>query len=216
MEPKTRVLIMQQRLSTQVTWLGRKAALSYVLLITLVMIGTGLIALHEGATRFMLPFIIDDSSSYTQQLIEQARAAPSKESLEALSSELALLGRATSLERFTESKIPDQGAYYVTMPQRNQLLLVSHVLLGVFCLVVGLPVLASVPQAIHEGTSCLWRPLCGDRPDLRGAGADLYGLYPPTQHLCTPDSLVLVVDFWPVVHRRHCHGYASTAGKAHP
>ena len=83
MEPKTRVLIMQQRLSTQVTWLGRKAALSYVLLITLVMIGTGLIALHEGATRFMLPFIIDDSSSYTQQLIEQARAAPSKESLEA-------------------------------------------------------------------------------------------------------------------------------------
>lgn len=137
MEPKTRVLIMQQRLSTQVTWLGRKAALSYVLLITLVMIGTGLIALHEGATRFMLPFIIDDSSSYTQQLIEQARAAPSKESLEALSSELALLGRATSLERFTESKIPDQGAYYVTMPQRNQLLLVSHVLLGVFCLVVG-------------------------------------------------------------------------------
>lgn len=123
--------------STPVAWLGRKAALSYVLLITLVMIGTGLIALNEGATRFMLPFIMDDSGAYAEGLVQQARALPSQESLEAISSEIAFLSRATSMERFAKSRLPDQGIYYATMPRRNQQLLASHVLLGVFCLVVG-------------------------------------------------------------------------------
>lgn len=128
---------MKPHTPAPMAWLGHKTALSYVLLITLVMAATGLIALHEGATRFMLPFIVDDSSDLLGDQIAQARATPDLDTLSHVSEELAFLARATSVERMTESRLPDQSLYYTTMPPHNQLLLVSHILLGVFCLVVG-------------------------------------------------------------------------------
>ncbi|HBC19040.1 MAG TPA: hypothetical protein DC022_09885, partial [Alcanivorax sp.] len=85
----------------------------------------------------MLPFIVDDSSDLLGDQIAQARATPDLDTLSHVSEELAFLARATSVERMTESRLPDQSLYYTTMPPHNQLLLVSHILLGVFCLVVG-------------------------------------------------------------------------------
>jgi hypothetical protein len=128
---------MQQSLMKPAFWIGRNLAISYVLLITIVMAGTGLIALYEGTTRFMQPFVVENSGQAAREAVEKLRSAPDIDTLGDVSQELAFLARATSIERFANSRLPEQGIYYATMPKTNQLLMVTHVLLGVFCLVVG-------------------------------------------------------------------------------
>lgn len=118
-------------------WLGQKLASLYVVMITLMMSFAGLVALNEGLSRFVLPFVLDDASAYSQELVEQMKADPTVENIMEISTELGFLAKATSPERFVDSKLPEHGVFLASMPASNQLLLLSHVLTGVFCVLIG-------------------------------------------------------------------------------
>tara|TARA_B100000676_G_scaffold309336_1_gene372600 strand:- start:735 stop:2273 length:1539 start_codon:yes stop_codon:yes gene_type:complete len=128
---------MQHALPTSFGWLGKKTALTFIVLFSLCMTLTGLIALYEGATRFMQPFVSEGFAATAGQQVTQLRQQPTLENLDGLSKELGNMARLTSVERFVDSRLPEHGLYYATMPAANQVLLAAHIILGVFCLLVG-------------------------------------------------------------------------------
>ncbi len=117
--------------------LARWLSLAFILTIVLSMGLSGWFALHEGATRFMLPFTTHDATEVVTEAVVTARANPDLHTIRGVSEELWALAGATSAERFTTSKILEQGIYYTTMPRTNQILLAAHVLTGVFCMLLG-------------------------------------------------------------------------------
>lgn len=117
--------------------LGSALSLLFILAILAGMGLSGWIALHEGSTRFLLPFTSDNASAQISQAIVDARAHPSLEAVRAVSEEAWAMSAATDARRFTDSRIMEQGLYYTTMPRTNQILMAAHVLTGVFCLLFG-------------------------------------------------------------------------------
>ncbi|HEX4878957.1 MAG TPA: DUF2306 domain-containing protein [Limnobacter sp.] len=97
----------------------------------------GWISLLEGTTRFMLPFQHNDAAEMVQQAVEQARSELTLESLRAVSEELWALASLTSAERFINSRLPEHGLFYATMPRANQVLMLVHVVLASFCMLLG-------------------------------------------------------------------------------
>lgn len=98
---------------------------------------TGWMALREASTRYMLPFQRADVVAYTQQGAQALRANPTPERLNQYSNELGLLAMWTSPQRFIDSKLIEHGLYLSQMPKLNQVLLTSHIFLGVFCMLFG-------------------------------------------------------------------------------
>lgn len=112
-------------------------ATAYILLIALTMALTGWIALNEGWYRYLPTLQADPSRAYTAEQLEALRESGDPSQIEAFSPELAGLTAATDERRFLDSKLPEHGLYLGQMPQINQLLLTSHIFLGVFCMLFG-------------------------------------------------------------------------------
>ena len=110
---------------------------AYILLIALTMALTGWIALNEGWFRYLPTLQADPSRAYTVEQLEALRQSGDTSQVKAFSPELAGLTAATGDTRFLDSKLPDHGLYLSQMPQLNQLLLTSHIFLGVFCMLFG-------------------------------------------------------------------------------
>lgn len=112
-------------------------ATAYILLIALTMALTGWIALNEGWHRYLPTLQADPSRAYTTEQLEDLRESGDPSQVKAFSPELAGLTAATDERRFLDSKLPEHGLYLGQMPQINQLLLTSHIFLGVFCMLFG-------------------------------------------------------------------------------
>lgn len=109
----------------------------YVVLIALIMSGTGWLALREGSTRYMLPFRIDHVAELAQQQARLIRQNPTLENIEKYSPELATLAKGTDARRFVDSRLVEHGLYLSQMPRLNQILLTSHIFTGVACMLLG-------------------------------------------------------------------------------
>jgi len=120
-----------------VTGSGGVLALVFILLVVVTMGASGGYALLEGLFRFTLPFTSDDATVELTQAVAAARAAPTPEAIGVISSELKALAQLTSAERFADSRLPEQGVFYTTMPTANQWLMLLHVLFGAFCMLLG-------------------------------------------------------------------------------
>lgn len=116
-----------------VKWLS----LVFILIIIFMMASSGLIALYEGSTRFLQPLLNENAGQTTIRAVETLQEKRDIEAIKAVSVELSYMSQLTSVERFTNSKLPDHGIYLATMPKTNQILMLGHVLLGVFCLLIG-------------------------------------------------------------------------------
>lgn len=110
---------------------------TFVVLIALLMASTGWLALREGATRYMLPFQMQDVGAHTAQMAQALRADPTVPHIQQYSNELAALASLTSPQRFVDSRLVEHGVYLSQMPRLNQVLLTSHIFLGVFCMLFG-------------------------------------------------------------------------------
>lgn len=110
---------------------------AYILLIALTMALTGWIALNEGWHRYLPTLQADPSRAYTVEQLEALRQSGDASQVKAFSPELAGLTAVTHERRFLDSKLPEHGLYLGQMPQLNQLLLTSHIFLGVFCMLFG-------------------------------------------------------------------------------
>lgn len=117
--------------------LGGLFSLSFILVIVVSMAVSGWLALHEGLFRFTLPFTTNDATGQVTRAVEAARATPNADNLGEVSQELRAMAALTSVERFADSRIPEQGIYYTVMPTTNQALMLVHVLFGVFCVLLG-------------------------------------------------------------------------------
>lgn len=109
----------------------------YVVLIALVMSGTGWLALREGSTRYLLPFKSDNVAETAQQQARLLREKPTLENIQSYSPELATLARGTDPQRFVDSRLIEHGVYLAQMPRLNQVLLTSHIFTGVACMLLG-------------------------------------------------------------------------------
>lgn len=109
----------------------------YVVLIALVMSGTGWLALREGSTRYLLPFKSDNVAEMAQQQARLLRDKPTLDNFQIYSPELATLARGTSPQRFVDSRLIEHGLYLAQMPKLNQVLLTSHIFTGVACMLLG-------------------------------------------------------------------------------
>lgn len=109
----------------------------YVVLIALIMSGTGWLALREGSTRYLLPFRIDHVAEQASQQAQRLRQHPTMENIEKYSPELATLAKGTDPQRFVDSKLIEHGVYLAQMPRLNQILLTAHIFTGVACMLVG-------------------------------------------------------------------------------
>lgn len=121
---------------------GRTLSLAFILIILVSMGLSGWFALHEGSTRFLLPFTSDDATAQVSQAIADARGAETLGAAEmarlrAFSSETWAMAAVTDARRFVDSRIMEQGLYYTTMPRANQALMAAHVLTGAFCMLFG-------------------------------------------------------------------------------
>lgn len=112
-------------------------ATAYILLIALTMALTGWIALNEGLYRYLPTLQAQPGSAFTAAQLADLRESGDTAQLKAFSHELAGLTAVTDERRFLDSKLPEHGLYLGQMPQRNQLLLTSHIFLGVFCMLFG-------------------------------------------------------------------------------
>lgn len=112
-------------------------ATAYILLIALTMALTGWIALNEGWYRYLPTLQADPARAYTTEQLQALRESGDTQQLKAFSHELAGLTAVTDERRFLDSKLPEHGLYLGQMPQVNQLLLTSHIFLGVFCMLFG-------------------------------------------------------------------------------
>lgn len=97
----------------------------------------GWISLNEGVFRFSHALMDANALTNTQRAIQQARAEPSTQSLREFSEELWAMASLTSAERFVNSRLPEQGEFYMAMPKPNQVLMAVHVVLGSFCMLLG-------------------------------------------------------------------------------
>lgn len=116
---------------------GRWLSSIYVVFIALLMSLTGWIALDEGLTRYLPQLQQQAEAAPTAEQVARLRANPSAQEVARFSRELSLLGQATSLQRFTDSRLVEHGLYLASMPRLNKLLLTSHILTGVLCMAVG-------------------------------------------------------------------------------
>lgn len=116
---------------------GGLFSLGFILIIVVTMGLSAWIALHEGLFRFTLPFTTTDATQQVTTAVINLRAAPSLDALRQISEEMWAMSALTSVERFTDSRLMEQGIYYATMPRTNQALMVVHILFGVFCLLLG-------------------------------------------------------------------------------
>ncbi|TAK93373.1 MAG: DUF2306 domain-containing protein [Aquabacterium sp.] len=109
----------------------------YVVLIALVMSGTGWLALREASTRYLLPFQSDNVAELAQHQARLLRDKPTLDNIQTYSPELATLARGTDPQRFVDSKLIEHGLYLAQMPKLNQVLLASHIFTGVACMLLG-------------------------------------------------------------------------------
>lgn len=117
--------------------LGAAFSLGFILVVVVSMGVSGWFALHEGLFRFTLPFTSDDATGQITRAVAVARAAPDADNLGKVSQELRAMAALTSVERFADSRIPEQGIYYTVMPATHQVLMLAHILFGVFCVLLG-------------------------------------------------------------------------------
>ena len=90
------------------------------MLIALLMASTGWLALREGATRYMLPFQMQDVGAHTAQMAQALRADPTVPHIQQYSNELAALASLTSPRRFVDSRLVEHGVYLSQMPKLNR------------------------------------------------------------------------------------------------
>jgi hypothetical protein len=112
-------------------------SVAFLFSIIFMMTSSGLIALLEGSTRFLQPVLNENSAEETIEAVNALREKPDLEAITAVSIELGYMSQLTSVERFNDSRLPEHGIYLASMPKLNQLLMLGHVLLGVFCLIIG-------------------------------------------------------------------------------
>lgn len=106
-----------------------------VLLLTTIL--AGWVSLSEGGTRFLKPFTTDNMVAYATQQVDVLRANPTEENLREVSIELWGMSKLVSVQHFVDSKLPEHGLYYASMPTINQVLLLAHVLTAAFCMLFG-------------------------------------------------------------------------------
>lgn len=117
--------------------LGGLFSLGFILIIVVSMGLSGWFALQEGLFRFTLPFTEENATQHAIQAVDTVRADPSPDKLRQVSEEIWALSTLTSVKRFADSRLMEHGIYYTTMPTTNQVLMLVHVLFGVFCMLVG-------------------------------------------------------------------------------
>ena len=117
--------------------LGNMVSAGFLLALVLTMAASGWIAFYEGTHRFMLPFTTDNAAQQITDAVKSARSNPTDENIRQVSEEIWALSRFVPAQRFSESKLVDQGIYYASMPKPNQVIMVVHILLSVFCVSLG-------------------------------------------------------------------------------
>lgn len=122
---------------TALGYAGKLATAIFLAVLLVTTILAGWVSLSEGGTRFLKPFTTDNVVAYATQQVDVLRANPTEENLRDLSIELWGLSKLVSVQHFTDSKLPEQGLYYATMPTTNQALLLAHVLTAAFCMLFG-------------------------------------------------------------------------------
>ncbi len=125
------------QLGKPVRFIGKATSLVFILVIMVMMMIAGVIALDEGMGRFMKSATGHLTTAQVEDAIKVARANPTMENVHAISSEIWGLSKLTSTERFTDSRLFEQGLYYTVMPKSNQVLMVVHILVGSFCMLLG-------------------------------------------------------------------------------
>lgn len=117
--------------------LGNGVSLSFIMLILVAMGASGVIALHEGTHRFLLPFTQANATAYVTRAVEAVRAQPTDTNIRQVSEEIWGLSRFAPVQHYADSRLMEQGIYYTTMPKTNQVSMVVHILFSVFCVLVG-------------------------------------------------------------------------------
>lgn len=117
--------------------LTKALSLAFLLTLIVAMATSGWISLHEGTHRFMLPFTSDSVVEQARAAADLLRAEPTEANARRYSEEFWGLSKLTSVQHFVDSRLVEHGLYYSTMPRTNQLLLLLHVLLSVFCVMFG-------------------------------------------------------------------------------
>ncbi|AOJ81505.1 hypothetical protein WS86_13405 [Burkholderia savannae] len=117
--------------------LGRFLSLAFLLGLLTVMAAFGWVTLQEGTHRFLLPFTSANATQQATDAVASIRAHPSPEGARKFSEEVWMLSLPTSVKRFGDSRLMEQGIYYTTMPRANQVLIAMHVLFSAFCVTFG-------------------------------------------------------------------------------
>ncbi len=117
--------------------LGKGLSLAFLLSLIVAMAASGWVSLYEGSHRFMLPFTSDNVVEQARETADTLRAEPTEANARKYSEEFWGLSKLTSVRHFVDSRLLEHGLYYSTMPKTNQLLLMLHVLLSVFCVTFG-------------------------------------------------------------------------------
>lgn len=110
---------------------------AYAIAIALLMALTGWLALQEGLTRYLPQLRQTADATELKAQAQALREAPSLAGIAGYSQELAALSRVTDAHRFVDSGLVEHGLYLAQMPMLNRALLTSHILLGVFCMLLG-------------------------------------------------------------------------------
>ncbi len=116
---------------------GKQVAGVLLALLLLITVLSGWISLHEGMSRFLWPFTLENPIAFATEKLATLREEPDSDNIRALSIELWGLSKLTSVEHFVDSRLPEHGLYYATMPRLNQALMLAHVLLAAFCMLFG-------------------------------------------------------------------------------
>jgi hypothetical protein len=124
-------------MGTPLRFIGRATSLVFILVIMIMMMIAGLIALDEGTGRFMQSMTGQLTTAQTIKAIQVVRADPTPENANLMSREIWALAKLTSTQRFTDSKLLEQGLYYTVMPHSNKVLMVVHILVGSLCMLLG-------------------------------------------------------------------------------
>lgn len=119
------------------TLLGKALSLAFLCSLIVAMAAAGWISLYEGTHRFMQPLVDTAAATRAAEAAAALNAEPTTANMRRVSEEMWALSQLTSVERFAESGLIEHGLYYLAMPRTNQILLMLHVLLSVFCVTFG-------------------------------------------------------------------------------
>lgn len=116
---------------------GKAIGIIFMLVISVTMTITGIVALSEGTGRFVLPFTTDDATETMKKNLVIVKDQPTLENIKPFGLEIWGLSKMTEASRFSESRLLEHGIYFTTMPKYNQILMLIHILFGSFCMLFG-------------------------------------------------------------------------------